>query len=442
SEVRYLPGLEIRTREGTGEVLQVICVQAGRSAMQVLHWETAPPSGITNDQYRYNLTDHLGSSSLELDSEAEVISQETYHPYGSTAWFAGRNEVEAGYKTVRYSGQERDTTGLYYYGFRYYAPWLQRWINPDPAGGVDGLNLYAFVRGNPTSRIDQNGLWGVDDQLLHYFRENPPAAIPEGQEIYAYAAEDNQQVVANGLDAFAPLEQVALTDALFDAPPVLRDAQLMLEQYPDYSSHIMQDFFGPEYLKERSNIINAWERTEGLLRQYHNTGFGRGKFVRTDGDINDSGWVDSRDRLGHIFISDGFMAKSRPNRVITLIHEGSHLSHVDRFVGEGAFTRDFYYLGSDSFIARLFAADITVRGNAKDSDIALTAGRFVALANEWAGATSNAASFDAPMALNFHNETPDFRSHMAARNADSIATAAMTMSMAYRSLPPTHQHRW
>ncbi|WP_256261626.1 RHS repeat-associated core domain-containing protein [Pseudomonas gingeri] len=157
SDVRYLPGLEIRTHEGTGEVLQVICVQAGRSAMQVLHWETAPPSEIANDQYRYNLTDHLGSSSLELDGEAAVISQEAYHPYGSTAWFAGRSEVEAGYKTARYSGKERDATGLYYYGFRYYAPWLQRWINPDPDGDIDGLNLYRFLRNSPMDYRDPDG---------------------------------------------------------------------------------------------------------------------------------------------------------------------------------------------------------------------------------------------------------------------------------------------
>ncbi len=163
SEVRYLPGLEIRTREGTGEVLQVISVQAGRSAMQVLHWESEPPSGITNDQYRYNLTDHLGSSSLELDGDAAVISQETYHPYGSTAWFAGRSEVEASYKTVRYSGQEQDATGLYYYGFRYYAPWLQRWINPDPAGDVDGLNIYRMVRNNPLTWRDDLGALPTKD---------------------------------------------------------------------------------------------------------------------------------------------------------------------------------------------------------------------------------------------------------------------------------------
>ncbi|AEV62411.1 RHS repeat-associated core domain-containing protein [Pseudomonas ogarae] len=166
SEVRYLPGLETRTHAGTGEVLQVICGQAGRSAMQVLHWETTPPAGMTNDQYRYNLTDHLGSSSLELDGDAQVISQETYHPYGGTAWFAGRSDVEASYKTVRYSGKERDATGLYYYGFRYYAPWLQRWINPDPAGDVDGLNVYAMTRGNPITLKDNDGKQSTFQELF------------------------------------------------------------------------------------------------------------------------------------------------------------------------------------------------------------------------------------------------------------------------------------
>ncbi|WP_318654820.1 RHS repeat-associated core domain-containing protein [Pseudomonas sp. MWU13-2105] len=247
SEVRYLPGLEIRTRKGTGEVLQVICVQAGRSAMQVLHWETAPPSSIANDQYRYNLTDHLGSSSLELDSEAQVISQETYHPYGGTAWFAGRSEVEASYKTVRYSGKERDAAGLYYYGFRYYVPWLQRWNNPDPAGSMDGLNVYAFVQGDPVNGIDKNGLWGEDDRKLKYFRHSPPRAIPEGQDIYQYAAKRNETVAAHGLDNFVSPERAALADALYEAPLVLQEARWMLYNRSDLSTPVLRSFFGPEH---------------------------------------------------------------------------------------------------------------------------------------------------------------------------------------------------
>ena len=158
AEVRYLPGLEIRTHSGTGEVLHVINVQAGRSSVRVLHWETAPPKDRANDQYRFCLNDQLGSCTLELDSDGEVISLERYHPFGTTAWFAGRGEVEASRKTVRYSGKERDATGLYYYGLRYYVAWLQRWLNPDPAGIIDGLNQFCFVGNNPLNFIDHSGL--------------------------------------------------------------------------------------------------------------------------------------------------------------------------------------------------------------------------------------------------------------------------------------------
>ena len=157
-EVRYLPNLELRRHSGTGEVLQVISVQAGRNNVRVLHWESEPPKDSVNDQYRYSLNDHLGSCALELDGAGEVISQERYHPYGTTAWFAGRGEVEASYKTVRYSGKERDSTGLYYYGFRYYVSWLQKWLSADPAGTIDGLNLYRMVLNCPVGYRDDQGL--------------------------------------------------------------------------------------------------------------------------------------------------------------------------------------------------------------------------------------------------------------------------------------------
>ena len=149
-EVLYLPGLEIRTPT-TGEQLHVVTTQAGRNPVRVLHWQTEP------DQWRYSLGDHLGSSTLELDHAGELISQECYYPYGGTSWWAARSAVQVRYKTARYSGKERDATGLYYYGARYYAPWLQRWISPDPAGTVDGLNLYRMLRNNPLRFVDEDG---------------------------------------------------------------------------------------------------------------------------------------------------------------------------------------------------------------------------------------------------------------------------------------------
>jgi insecticidal toxin complex protein TccC len=155
-EVIYLPGLEIRTRDN-GEELHVITLPGGHGSVRCLHWVTGQPVNIAADQVRYSLDDHLGSCALELDQQAQVISEEGYYPFGATAWYARGSEVDVDYKTVRYSGKEMDDSGLYYYGARYYAPWLQRWLSADPAGAVDGLNLYAMVGNNPIRFIDNGG---------------------------------------------------------------------------------------------------------------------------------------------------------------------------------------------------------------------------------------------------------------------------------------------
>ncbi|MFJ2684796.1 RHS repeat-associated core domain-containing protein [Pseudomonas sp. NPDC087342] len=152
-QVRYLSGLEIRTLDNSEE-LHVITLPGN---VRCLHWVSGQPAGIEKDQLRYGLDDHLGSSTLELDRNGALISREIYYPFGGTAWWAATSQVQADYKTIRYSGKEMDVSGLYYYGARYYAPWLQRWVSVDPGGTVDGLNLYGFVGNNPLRFFDDNG---------------------------------------------------------------------------------------------------------------------------------------------------------------------------------------------------------------------------------------------------------------------------------------------
>jgi RHS repeat-associated protein len=106
----------------------------------------------------YQMGNHLDSASIEVNENGELITYEEYYPYGGTSLVAGRSEREVREKEYRYSGKERDShTGLYYYGARYYAPWLGRWLNPDPAGPVDGMNLYFFVGNNPIRNVDPTG---------------------------------------------------------------------------------------------------------------------------------------------------------------------------------------------------------------------------------------------------------------------------------------------
>lgn len=80
------------------------------------------------------------------------------YTYGDTCFRAGRSAAEVSQKRYRYTGKEKDEeSGLYYHGARYYACWLGRWTASDPAGLVDGVNLFAYVRGNPVRLHDPSG---------------------------------------------------------------------------------------------------------------------------------------------------------------------------------------------------------------------------------------------------------------------------------------------
>lgn len=160
-EVRYLPGLEIHT-DSAGQCLHIVTQQTGRTPVRALDWISGKPDGVLAQDIRYSFQDHLQSCALEFDGAAELVSQEGYYPFAGTAWRAARSVIDASYKTIRYSGKERDSTGLYYYGLRYFAPWLQRWLNPDPAGIRDGLNLYSMVGNNPIRYADARGLERLD----------------------------------------------------------------------------------------------------------------------------------------------------------------------------------------------------------------------------------------------------------------------------------------
>lgn len=119
--------------------------------------------GSPAQSQRYQISNHLGSASLELNENGALISYEEYHPYGASAFQTLSSAAEVSLKRYRYTGKERDEeTGLYYHGARYYAPWLGRWTACDPAGLVDGVNVYAYVKNNSVRLTDQFGLQGDD----------------------------------------------------------------------------------------------------------------------------------------------------------------------------------------------------------------------------------------------------------------------------------------
>jgi len=82
--------------------------------------------------------------------------------------------------TVDWSGYQYDGAsggGLYCVRFRYYDPTTFRWLNRDPAGYTDSMNLYGLGAGSPVGFLDPFGLAGgpffaggvtLDGQVITY----------------------------------------------------------------------------------------------------------------------------------------------------------------------------------------------------------------------------------------------------------------------------------
>lgn len=325
--VVYLPGLELRTTRNGGmeqEDLQVMCVgETGRAQVRLLHWEHGKPAGIDNDQLRYSYDNLTGSCGLEVDGDGNVISQEEYYPYGGTAVWTARSAVEADYKTLRYSGKERDATGLYYYGHRYYQPWAGRWLSADPAGTVDGLNLFWMVRNNPGSYVDVHGLVG----------ESPQAGGSQGGA---------HRVLRRGLGQFDTAERNQVLQAIKTAREVLDKVTQPRLALPERE---MMNFFGPDYREKIGEIKEAWRKTNQLLAEYDSPYPGHEKFYRATGpNSNMNAEIRRGDFQGKVLIHDMFFHDivQDEERAATIIHELSHLRRASHVTSVGVGTYDFF----------------------------------------------------------------------------------------------------
>ncbi|MFJ5297187.1 RHS repeat domain-containing protein [Pseudomonas sp. NPDC088368] len=330
-DVLYLPDLQIRNNSATGETWHVLDV----CGVRVLHWVQGRPAELTNNQPRYLLTDHLGSTTLELDSETRLISQEIYYPYGSTAWSAARSAIEVKYRFVRYSGRERDATGLYDYGLRYYAPWLCRWINPDPAGEMDGLNRYRFASNSPVRYGDVLGAAPYD--VLHEGEMHGANGVPF-------------KFVARGRGEFSAAQNVAFEEALVLATTLLDDAiaGLSSSSLDKGTEASLEAAFGTLSNQQRKSVIKKLRGNYKQQRDYLQSLNG------------ENGWKVSlysgASAAGVTFgvrpyapqktmaLREDHVMDAHPLEVAdTLIHEASHASHN---------TRDVFYNKNIPFSGR------------------------------------------------------------------------------------------
>jgi RHS repeat-associated protein len=195
----YLGGFEIYRRQGGNALArETLHVMDDKQRIALVETRTqGNEPGVPQQLIRYQCGNHLGSASLELDHQAQIISYEEYYSYGSTSYQAVRSQTETP-RRYRYTGKERDEeTGLYYHGARYYAAWLGRWISCDPVELVDETNRYLYVRGNSLTYKDPTGFAGEQENYTK-------AGITEARKVI-------REIKKKGLEA---IEEVWISQKL------------------------------------------------------------------------------------------------------------------------------------------------------------------------------------------------------------------------------------
>jgi len=113
---------------------------------------------IANGTSYYYVRDQLGSVRQLVTTSGTVAVQYDYDSYGNPTTVTGTASSD-----IRYAGYfYHPASGLEFTLYRAYDPTHARWLNRDPIAEAGGINLYAYVSGNPLSRIDPFGL--CDDE--------------------------------------------------------------------------------------------------------------------------------------------------------------------------------------------------------------------------------------------------------------------------------------
>ena len=196
---------------------------------------------------RYQYDNHLGSACLELDELGAIISYEEYHPFGTTSYRSGRSETEVSLKRYKYCGKERDEeTGLYYYGIRYYAAWICRFISVDILQfDYPQLTPYNYSGNKPITHFDIDGLQSTGDEK-------------RGEVINVHKAEmEKQQEIVN--------QKQSIVDDLIKNLVDKKD-KTNYKEYKDRLKKAKNDF------KKANNILsmikNKYQQVEDFLNEY------------------------------------------------------------------------------------------------------------------------------------------------------------------------------
>ena len=97
-------------------------------------------------------------------TDAHAVERFVYDPYGEATVLDANGSADAdgqsdfGWVYLHQAGRLDPATGLYDFRHRAYSPTLGRWMQQDPAGYVNGTNVYVALVSSPVNRLDPLGL--------------------------------------------------------------------------------------------------------------------------------------------------------------------------------------------------------------------------------------------------------------------------------------------